>query len=353
MKNANIETEFNQHFIDGYQKTGSIGSTYKNLNHERVVVIGVGGSSLGGRLLKTILSEENQDIDVFIHNNYGIPPTSVHKNALIIIVSYHGNTKEILDAYKEATSKKLPIVVLTSGGTIKRNATRDKLPMFLLPSGYKPRFSLVYQLGALIAILENSKMIPSQKKILNKLRVGDVDAIEKEADAILEYIGSETPIFYASPTYASLAYIMKIQMNENAKLHGFSNVFPESGHNEIMGYTNRLHSDKYKAIMIQSQDDDPRIISQQNIFTNILAQHNNPVHTVDITGETRYSTLLRGILLGHMLSFKVANKHGIDPYATDAIEEFKHHINKTRRTSKTFIDKTKTSKTKKVLKSTL
>ncbi len=317
MKDRKIETEFNQHFIDGYKNTESIGSQYKDLKHERVIIVGIGGSSLGGLLLKTLINEDENNIDIFIHKTYGLPPKSIYKNALIVVISYAGNTEEILDSYDEAIKKRLPVVVITSGGKLKEKATKNKVPTFFLPEGYKPRFSLVYQLGALISILENSKIIKSQDKIIKTLKSNDFTKIEKKADKLIDYIGDDIPLFYASPKYASLSHIIKIQINENAKMHCFSNVFPETGHNEIMGYTNTTHSKKYKAVILQPKDDDIRILNQQNIFANILKQHNNPIRKVDITGETTYNTLFQGILLGHILSFKLAKKHGVDPYATD------------------------------------
>ncbi|MYE38145.1 MAG: bifunctional phosphoglucose/phosphomannose isomerase [Candidatus Spechtbacteria bacterium SB0662_bin_43] len=328
MQGNQIETEFNKHFTHGYLTTETLGDMYNKSTFERILVIGIGGSALSGTLLSTLMKEIDDSIDVFIHRTYDLPARSIYSKALVILISYSGNTEEVLDAYQEASRKNLPIIAMTSGGQLEQYAHKDKTPLFLLPKGMKPRFSLMYQIGALIAILENTNIIQSQKHIVEKLQQNDYNKISHEAQKAIDHIGANTPLIYASSKYASLAYIIKIQMNENAKIHAFSNIFPETNHNEIMGHTTDPKSAHYGGILLRSQDDDPRIQHQQDIFIEILEEHGNTIHSIDITGATCYNTIFQGVLLGHLMSFHLAKQRNINPYQTTAIEECKKRINK-------------------------
>lgn len=328
MQEHQIETEFNKHFTHGYSTTETLGDIYNKGAFERILVIGIGGSALSGTLLSTLMEEIDDSIDVFIHRTYNLPTRSIYTKALVILISYSGNTEEVLDAYQEALNKDLPIIVMTSGGQLERYAHKNKTPLFLLPKGMKPRFSLMYQIGALIAILENTNIIQSQKHIVEKLQQNDYNKMAREAQQAIDHIGTKTPLIYASSKYASLAYIIKIQMNENAKIHAFSNIFPETNHNEIMGHTTDPRSAHYGGILLRSQDDDPRIQHQQDIFIEILKEHGNTIHSIDITGTTCYNTIFQGVLLGHLMSFHLAKQQNINPYQTTAIEECKRRLNR-------------------------
>ncbi len=328
MKGARLsETKFNEHFSQGYFNTENIGGEYSSKPFERVVVVGIGGSALSGILLKSLLEDIDSEIDVIVHRNYSLPPKSLLKNALIMLISYSGETEEVLDAYNEAINNNLPSVVITSGGKLKEKADANNIPYFLLPGGSKPRFSIIYQIGAILSILENVGIINSQEHIVNTIQENDHSKIEQESNKVISHIQEDTPIIYASPKYYPLAYIIKIQINENANHHAFSNIFPEANHNEIMGYTSK-NSNQYSPIILRSDDDDQRVIHQQNDFINILQSNENKVCSVDITGNTKYNTLFNGILLGHLVSFDLAEKKNVDPLETAAITDCKNRARK-------------------------
>ena len=64
-----------------------------------IVVIGMGGSAMGGDLLKIYLS--NTNIPVYVNRDYKVP-NFVDENTLVFAVSYSGNTEETLAALADA-----------------------------------------------------------------------------------------------------------------------------------------------------------------------------------------------------------------------------------------------------------
>ena len=71
-------------------------------NITSILVCGMGGSAIGGDLLKSYLSDSN--LPVFVNRNYGIP-RFVDSTTLVFAISYSGNTEETLEAVKMAKEK--------------------------------------------------------------------------------------------------------------------------------------------------------------------------------------------------------------------------------------------------------
>ena len=73
-----------------------------------IVVTGMGGSAIGGDLLKIYLS--NTNIPVYVNRDYKVP-SFVDENSLVFAVSYSGNTEETLSAYQDAYGKKATFMI--------------------------------------------------------------------------------------------------------------------------------------------------------------------------------------------------------------------------------------------------
>jgi len=66
---------------------------------KNIVVCGMGGSAIGGDLLKIFLSAT--DIPVYVNRDYKVPKF-VNEESLVFVVSYSGDTEETLSSYKAA-----------------------------------------------------------------------------------------------------------------------------------------------------------------------------------------------------------------------------------------------------------
>ena len=67
-----------------------------NIKPDKIVVTGLGGSAIGGDLLRTYLLGD-LNIPVVVNRHYNLP-AFVGKNTLLLAVSYSGNTEETLSA---------------------------------------------------------------------------------------------------------------------------------------------------------------------------------------------------------------------------------------------------------------
>jgi hypothetical protein len=87
-------------------------------------VLGMGGSTLGSHVIKALYAD-TLPVPVEIVNGYHVP-ASVTAKTLVIVSSYSGTTEEPVAAGKEALAKKAKVVTISSGGTLKTWAEKNK-----------------------------------------------------------------------------------------------------------------------------------------------------------------------------------------------------------------------------------
>ena len=104
---------------------------------DKIVVAGMGGSAVGGDLLKSYM--RSSKIPVFVVRDYDVPHF-VNEKTLLFAVSYSGNTDETLSAFEDASRKKANIVAVTSGGQLGAIAKK----VVKIPGGLQPRAALGY-----------------------------------------------------------------------------------------------------------------------------------------------------------------------------------------------------------------
>ena len=115
-----------------------------------VVIAGMGGSAIGGILLRDWL-QPTCHIPIIISKQYNLP-AYVGENTLLLAVSYSGNTEETLSALYEAKTRQSSIITFTSGGKMSSYAEQEGIPCVKLPEGFQPRAAIPYQFFSLAVI---------------------------------------------------------------------------------------------------------------------------------------------------------------------------------------------------------
>ena len=78
-----------------------LNNNYNSIN--RVVIAGIGGSAIGGDVVRLLISSSN-NIPITVSRNYNLP-SWVDENSLVICSSYSGNTEETLSSFDDAKNK--------------------------------------------------------------------------------------------------------------------------------------------------------------------------------------------------------------------------------------------------------
>ncbi|MDH4209360.1 MAG: bifunctional phosphoglucose/phosphomannose isomerase, partial [Anaerolineae bacterium] len=81
---------------------------------DSIVILGMGGSAIGGDLVRGLLEYECR-VPILINRDYRLP-AFVNDRTLVIASSYSGNTEEVLNALKEALEREALCLAVTTGG---------------------------------------------------------------------------------------------------------------------------------------------------------------------------------------------------------------------------------------------
>src|SRR3954471_924314 len=109
-----------------------------------VIVAGMGGSGVGGRLALAALGPRPSR-PLVVSNDYELPAWA-GPQTLVLCSSYSGATEETLSAYVQAGERGAPRVVATTGGRLAEWARRDGVPIIELPAGLQPRAAVGYSI---------------------------------------------------------------------------------------------------------------------------------------------------------------------------------------------------------------
>src|SRR4030042_1530928 len=151
---------------------------------DKVVVLGMGGSAIGGSLLRNLASRITKPI-IFVTRDYDLPAL-VDDRTLVIASSYSGNTEETLSAFSQALKGKCKKLAMTTGGKLKALAEDANAPVFLIDHGSQPRAALGYSFIPLVAFL--------QKLGFLKDKTAEVEAMIQDLDKLLAEIKETVPV---------------------------------------------------------------------------------------------------------------------------------------------------------------
>ena len=283
-----------------------------------IVVIGMGGSAVGGDLLRAYLHDTK--IPVFVVRDYKVPEF-VDDYTLVFAVSYSGNTEETLSALKDAKEKGAKIIGITSGGKLEGECEK----VIKIPFGLQPRAALAYLFFPMLGVLHNSNIVNVKNSELNEMLaiVKNSEKFDSEGEALAKKIKEKIPIVYASQLLEPVAFRWKTQVNENAKMPCFYNVFSEMNHNEIAGYKGMDR--KFVAVLLKDKHDNESIKKRMKICKELMEERVN-VEEVEVKGESLLARMISTVYLGDFVSYYLAVWNRVDPSPVEIIEKMKKKL---------------------------
>lgn len=295
---------------------------------DAVAIIGMGGSGLAGDMAKLLVAENAATLPpIVVWKDYGLPTRAellpAWKRPFFIFCSFSGNTEETLSGVRRAVEERgrNNVAVVTSGGALGRLADRYRLPMVSFdPGDLTPRESLGYSTNSLLLLLRTR--FPSLRDLPRPAFPPD---IERRAAAIAREMGQAVPLVYTDAAFRTIGYFWKISFNETAKRPAFSNVFPETDHNEIEGFERRPRS-PFFGIFIERPGTEKRVRTRMALTKRELARHGVPGTTVALPGRNRAERAWNGVCLSYWVSHFVARADRVDPIRTELIEDFKKRM---------------------------
>jgi len=303
---------------------------------KNVVVLGMGGSAIGGDLVKALVEAECP-VPVAVNREYDVP-AYVGPETLVIASSYSGNTEETLSACRGAAERGARIVAITTGGTLARWAEQHGWPLIRIPGGLAPRAAIGYSFVPLLGVLEQAGLVGNKGDelketvaVLRAMRAELGPQVPTGANAAkqlaLRFHG-KLPLIYGTGAWrAVVAYRWKGQINENAKAPAWWNTFPELNHNETVGWeippeVTRL----VELVVLRDRDDGPRINRRIQVTVDIMADALSGVTQVWSRGESETARLFSLLYMGDFTSVYLALLNGVDPTPVRVIDRLKQEL---------------------------
>ena len=306
---------------------------------DKVAILGMGGSAIGGDLVRSLASSAGKPI-VFINRDYELP-AFVDVNTLVIASSYSGNTEETLSAFSQALNMGCKKLAITTGGKLKALADSANEPVFLIDHVSSPRAALGYSLMPLVAFFRKLGFMGH--------RPVDIEAMVRNLEALLEELKETVPtgsnrakqlatelqgriaVIYGAGILSEVARRWKTQINENSKAWAFHEVFTELNHNAVVGYQfpSALASKIY-VVLLRCPSLHPRTLVRYQVTSELLEQNGVGYRIVDSQGGDELNQMMNLIFLGDWTSYYLAILNEIDPTPVKAIDYLKKRLSDAR-----------------------
>ncbi len=293
-----------------------------------VLICGMGGSGIGGRLVAKWVEDE-LSVPVTFAQDYGIPGY-VSKHTLLIGSSYSGNTEETLSSIHQALEKGAQLIGITSGGKLLELCEENNYDVIVVPGGNPPRSALAYSLVQLLHIFAELGM-SSQIRLteMGKARdliVAEQDSIRAIGREMANFIHGNVAIFYGTTDYEPVLVRARQQFNENGKNLGWSHCIPEMNHNELVGWGGG--DDRFALVVLETEDVHPRNAKRIEITKATIANKTKNLMTVQSKGRSRIERSIYFINIVDWASLYITELNGADPIDIKIIDYLKSELSK-------------------------
>lgn len=326
-------TEAARHYAESAKNAEKIKLDYPK--PENIVIAGMGGSAIGGELLKDYTRSTAQ-VPVEISREYHLP-AYCGKNSLVVLASYSGDTEETLSSFVDALKRKCMVFCLSSTGALLQYAEKLNVPYLRVREGMPPRAALPHMLLPLLKVMEKIKMTPrfsedlsEATKLLQKVSTENAPekpAGENFAKRLAINLNGASPAVYGFGVYRGVALRYKQQFNENSKVPAKWEAFSELNHNETMGWENPKELAKSFAVIFLRDKAEPVEIRSRIETTQALMQQTVPkMYEVWAQGKSNLAKMLSTILVGDFTSVYLAYLRGVDPTPVNTVTIMKEKI---------------------------
>ena len=278
-----------------------------------IVVVGMGGSGILGDYLEALAYNK---VPVYTVKSPHLPGW-VGDRDLVLAVSYSGNTLETLRCVEQVLSRGSPVVVITSGGRLGRLAEERRLPLVRLVEGIPPRTALPEMLFSALRVLENTGVHIAEPRDYEEALSLMRTAASRDYGRLVEHLSTGFPIVVTCNSLRALGLRWKNELNENSKLPAKLEVYPEAGHNDIVGWELPPPGD-YRFLLVED--------AACSHLTSRLAEYYSAVGRVArlaVEGSSLLARLLQGSLVAGLVSVEVGVRRGVDPEETRSISWYK------------------------------
>jgi glucose/mannose-6-phosphate isomerase len=301
---------------------------------ERIFVVGMGGSAIGGDFLRS-WAEESCPTPVEVVRGYELP-ASCSSASFAFFVSYSGNTEETLSCFEEALARRVVCACVTSGGRLAERARERGVPVLRIPGGSPPRAALGWTSVPLFHALAGAGLARFGAEDLEAAARACEEALAAfapgvQGNALLAWAESAAkgfPVIYApARPYAACAVRWACQLNENGKTLAHVALFPEQNHNEIVGWEapSPLHA-LARVAFLTGEGVHPRVRKRMELVAKAVEAAGARATWFEARGGSAVARLYSFATMGDLASVFTAQAKRVDPTPVASIDRLKTEL---------------------------
>ena len=327
--------ELPQQCRDAWANVQSLELPPKHHQISNIVVLGMGGSAIGGDMLRA-LAEPECVLPIVINRDYTVP-AFVNVETLVVASSYSGNTEETLAAFEEASKRGATLLAITTDGKLAQRARELGVPLLTFHYQSQPRAALGYSIVSLIGMMQRLGFIADKAADLEEA-IACMEALQEEiwesvpvaenpAKQLVKRLYGHLPVVCGSGHLAEVAHRWKTQFNENAKAWSFFEQLPELTHNAVVGYQFPEElAERILVVILTSSLDHPRNKARFQVTQEILTKRGIAHETIQPRGESPLAQMLSAIHFGDYVSYYLALLYEVNPTPVKAIDYLKERL---------------------------
>lgn len=297
---------------------------------ENIIFAGMGGSACPADMIRSWLSPQI-DVPLIIVKDSRLP-NFVKKSTLVIAASVSGDTRETILAAKDAHERKAALATISAGGKLEQFSKKYNIQHTSIRKLWVPRASLLFVLFPMISMLSGLGIIKPPRyeideakktlsEIWGKISV-NVPLERNPSKRLADRLRGGIPVVFAADLLTAAATRFKDCLNENSKIHAFSDSLPEIAHNEIEAW-NTDWDDVLKPVLLRQPVENENVRERFKAFEELFAARGVISSNVIAEGETLLSNLLGMIYLLDYASIYLAVLRKVDPIPTPNIDTLK------------------------------
>ncbi len=299
-----------------------------------VTFLGMGGSAIGADIACGLYGKDFT-LPVQVVRGERIPRW-IGADDLAVAVSYSGETRETLTAFRMALNQGARCLAVSSGGTLKTLAEENRVPHLSIPGGMAPRAALGYTCipllkvlrvtGALPSAVQYEEEIPVLVKQLESLRVDWGDPAGA-ASGVARRVLRRLPLIAGVGLTAGAARRFRAQLAENAKVISVVFELPEALHN-LVETLDVSYIDTFRPIAVYLEDPeaDLEVRRMMKALREAFSQCGIEGIPIPAQGKSPLTRLFTLIHKTDWISYHLAKLKGVDAAAIPIISSIKQKL---------------------------
>jgi glucose/mannose-6-phosphate isomerase len=301
----------------------------------KVVVLGMGGSAIGGDLVGSLVINESK-VPILVCRDYNLPGY-IDQATLVIASSFSGMTEETLTAFRQALRTPAKKLAVTTGGDLETLCNQNRVPVLTFHYDAQPRAALPFSFFILLGLLGQTRVVRDFSPEINGAFTDlndmaskineNVPSMRNTAKEIAGRLQGRLAVIYGSGITAEAAHRWKGQINENSKATAFYELLSELNHNSVVGYPFPTDLPDHAFVVFL----DSVLIHERNrlraaVTRQLLDQASIPYLTVQGQGDSALSQMMTLVLLGDYVSYYLALLNRADPTPVQSISFLKKSL---------------------------